>query len=102
MAEGCSPSVDTCLYLTGTTVPPSSVSCPVPGSDFWNKDQVVQVLPYPLKITELTLNDIDNKKLEYLSTDDHTYFLRRRPASMALSLLRGLRQELSTVFYLAS
>jgi hypothetical protein len=61
------------ITVTGTPrFPESDPGCnTVPGG--WDDSILVEVRPH-IKITELSLNDIDNKPLRFLSTDDHAYF----------------------------
>jgi len=55
-----------------TVISPSEQLCDLFG---WGAgERSAEVLPPILRITELTLNDIDNKPLKFLSTDDHAYF----------------------------
>jgi hypothetical protein len=61
------------ITITGTPrFPESDPECNnIPGG--WDDSILVEVRPH-IKITELSLNDIDNKPLRFLSTDDHAYF----------------------------
>jgi hypothetical protein len=91
---------------TGTVMPGSDPDCFRDG--FWDSSRLVEVLPPILKIPNLTLNDIDNKPLQFLSTDDHPYFsgttrihgtitVKGRPKHELESLVLEMRDEDGTV-----
>jgi hypothetical protein len=79
----------------GAVLPTSDPVCKeIPGG--WDRQFDIQVIP-PLRAT-VTLNDIDNLPLRYLSTDAHPYFEGNTRINGTITITGAARDKLAFLF----